>query len=74
MGREGTKLEGKEGLLGPFGARYSAERRADALDTEARVIYLPTRDSRRASRLFKAKRVEADPRQWEEATNRLWHK
>ena len=73
-GREGTKIYGKTALLGPFSTESSAERRGDELETEYKIISLPTRDPSRASRMLKAKRIGHNPREWEAAYDRLSHK
>jgi hypothetical protein len=73
-GRDGTKIRGKTALLGPFNTEFTADEKADELETDSKVIYLPTRDPSRASRMLKAKRVEQNPKLWEEAYERVSHK
>lgn len=72
-GREGTRIQGKTALLGPFSTEPLAERRGDELETEYKIIKLPTRDPSRASRMLKAKRVGHNPKEWEAAYERVSH-
>ena len=70
-GREGTRMNGKLGMMGPFGSRYQAEGRAEQLESDCKVVSLNTVDPNRASRMLKAKRARANPEEWEEATTRV---
>jgi len=73
-GREGTKMQGKRALYGPFNTETSAQDYADALIGHTDIHKFPTRNEAKATRFLKEKGVSAHPDKWEHQLERVSHK
>ena len=50
--------EGQPFLRGPYGSPLRAQERSDKMEVDSRIVPLPTRDTARATRMLKEKRID----------------
>jgi len=65
------KTKGVEGLMGPYRSEFQAQKVADKLEVDYDIIYLPTSDPTRATRLVKEQKIQEEG--YEIGTKRMVH-